>query len=88
MYVVFNANTLRIVAFCNTEAGAKRSAAAQAKRLKRDDFRWTTQENYDTNINTMTTTYSMMDPDRKPIPIRLADKGGCCDPATETYWSM
>lgn len=45
-------------------------------------------ENYDKNINTMTTTYNMLDPTRKPIPIRMADLGGCCDPATETYHSM
>lgn len=24
----------------------------------------------------------------KAVWIRAADKGGCCDPGTETYWSM
>lgn len=47
----------------------------------------TTQEDYDTNLNTWTETYNMLDPLRRPIKIRKADKGGCCDPATETYHS-
>lgn len=24
----------------------------------------------------------------KPVQISAYDKGGCCDPSTETYWSM
>ena len=47
----------------------------------------TTSEDFNNNINTMTTTYNMLDPDRRPIPIRRSEKGGCCDPATETYHS-
>ena len=33
-------------------------------------------------------TYSIMDPERKPIMIRKSERGGCCDPATERYWCM
>ena len=33
-------------------------------------------------------TYNMLDPERKPVPIRKSLLGGCCDPATETYHSM
>ena len=99
-YVVFHNISLRIHTKCETKAGAARSCAAKNKALRRnaekngdelraeDYYMFTDEKNYDNNINVMTTTYSMNDPTRKPIPIRLADKGGCCDPATETYWSM
>lgn len=89
-FVVYNVESIKIVATCETEGGAKRSALAKNK--KRIDtgrsYSYCTREHYDNVVNVMTTTYNMLDPDRKPIPIRLADKGGCCDPATETYHSM
>jgi hypothetical protein len=33
-------------------------------------------------------TYSLMDPERKPIPIRLSQKGTCVDPAMERFHTM
>lgn len=36
----------------------------------------------------MVETYNLMDPERKPIPIRASEKGGCTDPATERYHTM
>ncbi len=89
-FVVYEVNSARIVVTCETLAGAKRSMTKRNKKVI-DVTRAVavaSREEYDANINVMTTTYNMMDPDRKPIPIRLADKGGCCDPATETYHSM
>lgn len=99
-FVVYHASSLRIALTSESKAGATRSANAKNKNRKASNERYgnrqlpndcylvITQEDYDANVNVMTTTYSMMDPDRRPIPIRAADKGGCCDPATETYWSM
>jgi len=86
MFVVYHTETIRIHASCKTEAGAKRSCTKINK--KRGGYAWNTRAYYDESINTMTTTYNMLDPTHKEIPIRLADKGGCCDPATETYHSM
>jgi hypothetical protein len=100
-YVVYHNITLHIVAHCKTQAGALRSMAAHNRKLARahaarsqadlgtnDYYTCTDQEHYDKHVNVMTTTYNMLDPERKPIAIRKADKGGCCDPATETYHSM
>lgn len=98
-YVVYHNISLRVALVCDTQGGASRSAGAKNRKaaayarkmgntvLPGDYYTFTDQEHYDKNVNVMTTTYSMMDPDRKPIAIRAADKGGCCDPATETYWS-
>ena len=36
----------------------------------------------------LVSTYNMLDPERRVIMIRKSLKGGCCDPATETYHSM
>lgn len=85
MYLVYHDVSLKIIARCETMAGARRSATKANK--KSPGWVADTQEHYDA-INVMTTTYNMLDPERKPIPIRLADKGGCCDPATEMYHTM
>lgn len=34
------------------------------------------------------TTRNMLNPEAGEIEISRSEKGGCCDPATETYWSM
>lgn len=36
----------------------------------------------------MVETYNLLDPDKKPILIRLSEKGGCTDPGTEQYHCM
>lgn len=84
MFAVYHIDSARIHAACDTQAGAKRSCTKKNKKHG-GGYAWATSEEYNKNINVMTTTYNMMDPDRKPIPIRLADLGGVCDPATETY---
>ena len=92
MFVVYNIDSLRNETF-QSLGGAKRSTTVKNRKArlaggKDPQFAWTTREDFNENVNTMTTTYNMLDPQRRPIPIRKADKGGCCDPATETYHSM
>ncbi len=87
-FVVCTVDTARILTSCDTVAGASRSLKAQQKKHPSLQLVWVPRDMYDSQINVEVETYSMMDPTRKPIKIRLADKGGCCDPATETYWSM
>lgn len=104
MFVVFHTESLRHEKFETMGAAKRSCTAQNkkfnrqnAKRAARynepvpaetNPYAWTDFENFDLNINTMTTTYNMLDPDRKPIPIRKADLGGCCDPATERYHCM
>jgi hypothetical protein len=85
-YVIYDATSIHIIKTVKTSNGAKRACEALCNKGR--NAVWTDQENFDKNINYMTTTYNMLDPDRKPIPIRIADKGGCCDPATERYHCM
>ncbi len=104
MFVVFHLESLRFTKFetaggakrsCTAQnKKANRILAKHAARYSEPTpaevttYGWTDWENFDQNINLMTTTYNMMDPDRKPIPIRMSDLGGCCDPATERYHCM
>lgn len=104
MFVVFHLESFRYTTFETMGAAKRSCTAQNkkvnrqnAKRAARYNepfvlevktYAWTDFENFDKNINLMTTTYNMLDPTRKPIPIRMSDLGGCCDPATETYHSM
>ena len=65
------------------------AAARNYNELDADDrFEVCTRKTWDEDINTWTTTYNMLDPERRPIPIRLSDVGTCNDPATERYHTM
>lgn len=87
MLLVYDSTTLYIVTRTKTMSGAMRSAKAANKRNQVTTYVVGTQESYD-EANVWTTTYNMLDPTRKPIAIRKADLGGCCDPATERYHTM
>jgi len=87
-YVVYTVDSARILTYCDSVGGARRSLKAQQKKHPSWNIDWDTKEAYDKNVNIEVETYNMLDPTHKPIKIRLADKGGCCDPATETYHCM
>ena len=91
MFVVYDQQTIHVYRTCETAPGASRSCTVANKKLRQagkpERYGWTSEKDFNDNLNTMTTTYNMLDPERRPIPIRRADKGGCCDPATETYHS-
>lgn len=55
--------------------------------MRRDDYIVATYEEW-AAAEPMVETYNMLDPERRVVMIRASDKGGCCDPATETYRSM
>lgn len=55
--------------------------------LERDQWCVDTYENYRAN-EPMVETYNQMDPQRKPIPIRLSYKGTHMDPAMDSYHTM
>jgi hypothetical protein len=92
-YIVYNTESLHIHTTCDTLAGAKRSASAINKRRARLEYHREgtfvagTRAEYDA-LDVEVETYNMLDPERRPIKIRKSQKGGCCDPATETYHCM
>jgi hypothetical protein len=69
-----------------TEQGAK----AMATRLNKqygDTKQWVTMSaaEFDEKHNPMVETTNIMS--GKTVMIRKSEKGGCCDPGTERYWS-
>lgn len=92
-FVAYNTESLHIHKTCDTLAGAKRSAKAINKKRARSEYPRAgtyvagTREEYDA-LDVEVETYNMLDPQRRPIKIRKSLKGGCCDPATETYHAM
>ena len=55
--------------------------------LKREDFVIASYDEWRA-AEPMVETYNMLDPERKPFPIRASDKDTYMDPATERYHSM
>ena len=67
-----------------TERGAKIALVRKwlkrypdAKVVSSDEFR---------NSDPIVEVKSLMS--KQTVKIRLSQKGGCCDPSTETYWTM
>ena len=83
MFVLMNPETHRIVARYPTERGAK---IARARKFKDQNLEVMDEEVYDVGFRKMVPTTNMMT--GKTVMIDINQKGGCCDPATETYWSM
>jgi len=80
---------------CETEAGAKRSVtvatknlAAKRKRglfLRATEYGYMSEEEWANRPVKMKKVVSLMSGEEIEIP---ADTPRCCDPSSETYWSM
>jgi len=91
-YVVYHIiSTVKLKEF-NTEAGAKRSATCMNRNAdnhgvlhRPDPYAYTDLANYKANIITTKKVINLMSGKEIEIPSNTPD---CCDPSTETYWSM
>ncbi len=94
-YVVYHiTSTVKIKEF-NTETGAKRSTTCMNRNAKKADYvllaadynpyAYTDVENYNKNIVTTKKVVNLMSGKEIEIP---SNTPHCCDPSTETYWSM
>jgi hypothetical protein len=84
-FVVYNTNTKRMVRSFKTERGAKVSLAAYNRRGFANLAVMNAAE-FDEQFNRWTTTINLLSGEE--VRIRQQDVGTCCDPSTETYWSM
>ena len=70
------------------KAAMKRSKFRNGEqRFPESDYEVMTLEQWH-EADILVETYSIMDPERKPIMIRKSERGTCVDPGTERYWSM
>lgn len=85
-YTIFHIDTKRSVGWKQTLKGAKISCRAWNKRSGSTNYAILDDEVFQSLYNKVVPTTNLMS--GKTVWIREQDKGGCCDPATETYWSM
>lgn len=97
--IIYNIHTGKVTKYFNTLRGAKISLTRLLKKLSDaeallddvDSLRAVSIADYDKTgaktANEMVEVVSIMG-NKKTVKIRRADVGGCCDPSTETYWSM
>lgn len=85
-YVIFHIDSKMKVGWKRTLKGAKISAAAWNRRSGSTNYAILDEDIFEELYNRLTPVKNMMS--GKTVWIREQDKGGCCDPATETYWSM
>ena len=90
--VIYNINTGKVTKYFNTLRGAKISLTRVVNSgLPADELRAVSIADYNKTgaktANEMVEVVSIMG-NKKTVKIRRDDVGGCCDPSTETYWSM
>lgn len=85
-YIIFQNYSKRSVGWKATLRGAKISLAAWNRRSGGSNYSIMEEAEFNAVYNQMVLTKNLMT--GKDVYIRQQDKGGCCDPATETYWSM
>ena len=100
--VIYDTESLHIVKRFNSLSGAK-SALTRARksgsmrymcsfgygRMKADGIAKLdvcTLSHFYENVDKTVTVKNLMS--GKPVQIRASERGGCCDPSTERYWSM
>lgn len=98
-FIVYNIDTAREILRTENETAAKAQVTRRNNKVLKslgnmnvpaDAIKWayTTREDYDQNVNVMVPTYNMLGDRNKVVMIKKSLKGGCCDPATETYHTM
>lgn len=85
-YVIYHIDTKFRVGWKRTLKGAKISVAAWNRRSGAVNYSIMDEDIFQNLYNQMVLTTNAIT--GKSVWIRAQDKGGCCDPATETYWSM
>lgn len=84
-YVIYNTDNNRQVRLFKTERGAKVSLAAY-ERKGYSNLKIMKGSDFNAKFNRWTVTKNLLS--GREVLIREQDVGTCCDPSTETYWSM
>ena len=84
-YTVYNVRTKRFHKEYETLRGAK-IAVSRLNKTTRNEFACIESELFQEQFNKWTTVQSLVG--GHEVQIREQDVGTCCDPSTETYWSM
>jgi hypothetical protein len=91
--VIYNTGNGKVTKYFNTLRGAKISLTRDKKNAPLASMLFKAVSIADYNKTGAKTADEMVEVvsimgNKKTVKIRRADVGGCCDPSTETYWSM
>jgi len=85
-YVLFHIGTYTRIKYYPTERGAKIGRAASNRNAGTYAYDILEETAFNAAFNKKTIVKSLMT--GKEVEINEQDRGGCCDPSTERYWSM
>lgn len=89
MWIVYYTATTKELATTkgryDSEAWARRKCDQLNKRFGEGSFSYTTVEDYNSRVVHMKTVHNLMTGEAVEIP---SNTPLCCDPSSETYWSM
>lgn len=85
-YTIYHIDTKRSVGWKETERGAKISLAAWNRRSGADNYAILDDRTFNRLYNQKVAVKNLLS--GREVYINQQDVGGCCDPSTESYWSM
>lgn len=84
-YVVYHKASTQMLKMFNQESAAKRSTTCMNRNAGKTSYAYATEENYNTQVVHKKTVKNLMT--GKDVVID-SNTPWCCNPASETYWSM
>jgi hypothetical protein len=84
IYVVYNPDTCQILHTSKSKGGATRIANKLTDEGQ--NVKVLPKMMFDANVDHKITVRNLMN--GQPVEILASQAGSCCDPSTETYWSM
>ncbi len=85
-WVVYNVDTCHIYDRSPTKGGATRKANALRSKKPNTNIATAESNYFNTEIDHEVEVKNLMS--GALVKIRASERGSCCDPSTETYWSM
>jgi hypothetical protein len=84
-YIVYHIKSTVAVKYFSLESGARRSVTCSNRNADSVEYAYATEEVYNNQVVTKRTVRNLMT--GKEIQID-SNTPRCCDPSTESYWSM
>ena len=84
-FVVYHRKSTQLIKTFNLESAAKRSKTCMNRNAGSNEYAYTLEDMYYNEVVTTKKVKNLMSGEEIEIP---SNTPRCCDPSTETYWSM
>jgi len=84
-FVVYHVKSTQMIKMFNLESAAKRSTTCMNRNAEHAAYAYTDEETYNTKIVAKVKVKNLMTGAEVEIP---SNTPLCCDPSSETYWTM